>query len=198
MRAWLTVVAPLKDQSQPVFRLADESAAALPEIIELDGLQTDFASGPFLFLENTSRRTLVMRRLMINFQGARAYEGSGAGTVFIDDVVGRSFRFKGQTVWARQFNVEGDGLHVANDGGTLWIRASRFLIARQMQFVATGVPGDFRRTASEIMRTAERGPPASFGIWRCWPSCRWTTLGWRSWCPLLWERMVDVRHPCLE
>jgi hypothetical protein len=36
-------------------------------------------------------------------------------------VVGREFRFQGQTVWARQFNVEGDGLHVANDGGTLWI-----------------------------------------------------------------------------
>ena len=120
-RAWLTVVAPLQDQAQPVFRLADESAAARPEIIELDGLQTNFASGPFVFLENTSRRTLVMRRLMINFQGARAYEGSGAGHVFIDDVVGRSFRFQGQTVWARQFNVEGDGLHVANDGGTLWI-----------------------------------------------------------------------------
>ena len=87
----------------------------------MEGLHTDFASGPFVFLENTSRRTLVMRRLMINFQGADAYQGSGGGTVFLEDVVGRWFKFQDQTVWARQFNPEGDGTHILNDGGTLWI-----------------------------------------------------------------------------
>jgi hypothetical protein len=59
--------------------------------------------------------------MAINFQAAEAYHGSGSGDVYIEDVVGRSFRFKGQALWARQFNVEGDGLHVLNDGGTAWI-----------------------------------------------------------------------------
>ena len=119
----LHVIPPLRSEARPLFRFEDGSASrpAMPPVVELEGIHTDFASGPFVFLENTSRRTLVLRRLMINFQGADAYHGSGPGTVFIEDVVGRWFRFKEQTVWARQFNVEGDGTHVVNDGGTLWI-----------------------------------------------------------------------------
>jgi hypothetical protein len=116
----LNVIAPLRNESVPVFRFEDGSSSE-PPVVELEGLHTDFSRGPYRFLENVSRRTLVLRRLMINFQGADAYHGSGPGTVFIEDVVGRWFRFQEQTVWARQFNVEGDGTHVINDGGTLWI-----------------------------------------------------------------------------
>ena len=36
------------------------------------------------------------------------------GTVFLEDVVGRWFKFSNQNVWARQFNVEGDGTHISN------------------------------------------------------------------------------------
>lgn len=116
-KASLSVVAPLNGQAQPVFRLADGSSPS----VTVEGINTDFSSGPFYFLDDPSPRTLVLRRLGINFQGADAFHGRGPGTVFIEDVVGRRFRFHGQTVWARQFNPEGDGLHVLNDGGTLWI-----------------------------------------------------------------------------
>ena len=113
----MTVVAPLSGQAQPVFRLADGASPT----VTVEGINTDFSSGPYFFMDDPSPRTLVLRRLAINFQGADAYHGQGPGTVFIEDVVGRYFRFHGQTVWARQFNPEGDGLHVLNDGGTLWI-----------------------------------------------------------------------------
>ena len=64
-----------------------------------------------------------MQRLAINFQGAEAYRTgtNGTGDVFIEDVVGRYFHFKNQHLWARQFNPEGDGVHIENDGGTAWI-----------------------------------------------------------------------------
>lgn len=116
-KANLSIIAPLNGQAQPLFRMAEGSQ----QIVTVEGINTDFSSGPFFFLEDHSPRTLVLRRLGINFQGADAFHGQGPGAVFIEDVVGRYFRFHHQTVWARQFNPEGDGLHVLNDGGTLWI-----------------------------------------------------------------------------
>lgn len=116
-KAFLMVAAPLSGQAQPVFRLS----AGTPPVVTLEGINTDFSGGPFYFMEDNSPRTLVLRRLAINFQAADAFHGSGPGTVFIEDVVGRYFNFHQQTVWARQFNVEGDGLHVLNDAGTMWI-----------------------------------------------------------------------------
>ena len=116
-KAYLMIAAPLSGEAQPMFRVANGASPS----VTLEGINTDYSSGPYYFMDDPSPRTLVMRRLAINFQGADAYHGQGAGTVFIEDVVGRYFRFHGQTVWARQFNVEGDGLHVLNDGGTLWI-----------------------------------------------------------------------------
>ena len=116
-KANLSIIAPLNGQAQPVFRMAEGSQQS----VTLEGINTEFSSGPFFFLEDNAARTLVLRRLGINFQGADAFHGQGPGTVFLEDVVGRYFRFHHQTVWARQFNPEGDGLHVLNDGGTLWI-----------------------------------------------------------------------------
>jgi hypothetical protein len=116
-KASLQVADPLPGKAAPLFRFEDGQQS----VVVIEGINTDFSRGPYFFLENVARRTLVMRRLAINFQAADAYHGTGPGTVFIEDVVGRYFRFKDQTVWARQFNVEGDGLHVLNDGGTMWI-----------------------------------------------------------------------------
>jgi len=116
-KARIHVAGELRGRKQPVFKLGDgdEPVVVVEEII------TDFSRGPYWFMEHEGARTLVMRSLGINFQGAHAYHGRGAGTVFLEDVVGRWFRFGDQTVWARQFNPEGDGTHVVNDGGTLWI-----------------------------------------------------------------------------
>ena len=69
-KANLSVVTPLKGEAQPVFRFAA-------------------GSGPFWFMEDDAARTLVLRRLAINFQAADAFHGSGPGTVFLEDVVGR-------------------------------------------------------------------------------------------------------------
>jgi hypothetical protein len=116
-KANFDIIAPLSGLAQPVFRFAE---GTMP-VVTLEGINTDFSSGPFFFIDDTAARSLVLRRLAINFQGADAFHGQGPGTVFLEDVVGRYFRFHHQTVWARQFNPEGDGLHVLNDGGTLWI-----------------------------------------------------------------------------
>lgn len=116
-KAWLETLPAFRKAANPVFRFADGTAPT----VTLEGVSTDFSSGSHFFLENNARRTLVLRRLGINFGAADAYHGEGPGTVFLEDVVGRWFRFKNQTVWARQFNPEGDGLHVLNDGGALWI-----------------------------------------------------------------------------
>ncbi len=116
-KAWLNLADSLRAQNVPVFRFAE---GAQPVVV-LEGINTDYSSGPFCFIENSATRILVLRRLGINFQGAEAYRGNSRGTVFLEDVVGRYFRFKNQTVWARQFNPEGDGTHIVNDGGTMWI-----------------------------------------------------------------------------
>ena len=118
-RAWFDIVEPLRSTAQPVFRFEDGPNA--PPVTVVEGISTDFSSGPYWFMDNNARRTLVMRRLAINFGAADAYHGNSSGHVFIEDVVGRYFHFKGQTVWGRQFNPEGDGTHISNDGGTLWI-----------------------------------------------------------------------------
>ena len=84
----------------------------------------DFSIGPYCFIEHDAKRALILQRVAVNFQGeTRAFRtgANGTGDVYLEDVVGHSFLFRGQSVWARQFNVEGDGTHVENDGGTLWI-----------------------------------------------------------------------------
>ena len=118
-RAYLMVEGLLKTKNQPVFRFEDGTSP----IVSLEGISTDFSSGPYFFLEHNAKRALVMQRLAINFQGAEAYRTGAAGTgdVYIEDVVGRYFHFRNQHLWARQFNPEGDGVHIENDGGTAWI-----------------------------------------------------------------------------
>ena len=118
-RAYLMVEAPLKTQNQPMFRLENGTAP----VVSIEGISTDFSSGPYFFMEHNAGRTLVMQRLAINFQGAEAYRTgpNGTGDVFVEDVVGRYFHFKNQHLWARQFNPEGDGVHIENDGGVAWI-----------------------------------------------------------------------------
>ena len=116
-KATLHVAGDLRKQAKPVIRFEDGDEP----VVAIEEINTDFSSGPYWCIEHAAKRTLVLRCLGINFQGAHAYHGSGPGQVFIEDVVGRGFQFKGQTAWARQFNVEGDGVHVLNDGGTLWV-----------------------------------------------------------------------------
>lgn len=116
-RAWLDMTDALRKAGKPAFRLEDGTAP----VVVVEGMSTDFAGGAHCFIENNTTRTLVLHRLAINYQGADAYRGKGGGEVFIEDVVGHNFRFKNEKLWARQFNVEGGGVHISNDGGTQWI-----------------------------------------------------------------------------
>lgn len=84
-----------------------------------------------VLIENNSPSTLVIRHCSgwVGADGARrAYRNTprATGEVFVEDVFLPGWEFRGQTVWARQFNPEnwdGDGseAQVLNHGGKLWI-----------------------------------------------------------------------------
>lgn len=117
-RAWLNMTDGLRASGKPAFRLEEGTAP----VVFIEGMSTDFAGGKHCFIENHTKRTLVLQRLAINYQGADSYRSTGTGgEVFIEDVVGHNFRFTNETLWARQFNVEGGGIHVSNQGGRQWI-----------------------------------------------------------------------------
>ncbi|MBI5835210.1 MAG: discoidin domain-containing protein [Armatimonadetes bacterium] len=118
-KPWLKVAGALRTTAAPMFRLED---GAEP-VVSLERLDTDFSGGPFWFISHDARRTLVLRQIQCNYQGAACYRNTGTGDLFIEDVVGSAFTFTRQNVWARQFNSERNsdpGLHVLNDGGTVW------------------------------------------------------------------------------
>ncbi|MBW3625931.1 MAG: glycoside hydrolase family 55 protein [Armatimonadetes bacterium] len=110
-------IAPLLERKEPLFRFE----GGKHPVVVMERFSTGFHGGPFYFLHNAARRTLVMSSVSVNFQGAASYHNSGTGPLFIEDVVGGDWIFMNQPVWARQFNVENRGTHVMNDGGTLWI-----------------------------------------------------------------------------
>jgi hypothetical protein len=71
-------------------------------------------------LANATTRTLVISsccNVAANF--------SGGGENFVEDVCSNPFTNwtigRGTTVWGRQWNVENEGTHITNDGGTVWI-----------------------------------------------------------------------------
>lgn len=70
-------------------------------------------------IEIDTRRTVILRSLETHtLYGTPRAEG---GELFIEDVVGGNFRFRKQNVWARQLNIENEGTHLTNHGGTVWI-----------------------------------------------------------------------------
>ncbi len=118
-KPWLKVSGALRSTAAPMFRLVD---GAEP-VVSLERLDTDFSGGPFWFISHDAARTMVLRQIQCNYQGAACYRNTGSGDLYIEDVVGSSFTFTRQNVWARQFNSERNsdpGLHVLNDGGTVW------------------------------------------------------------------------------
>jgi len=116
-RPWISVGEPLSSSPIPVFRFE----SGVHPVVVMERIETDFSGGPFYFMEHASKRTLVLTSIAVNFQGAASYRNTGTGDLFIEDVVGGDWVFKKQRVWARQFNVENEGTHVRNIGGSLWI-----------------------------------------------------------------------------
>ncbi|MBI5834253.1 MAG: hypothetical protein HZB16_18315 [Armatimonadetes bacterium] len=64
-------------------------------------------------------RTLVLRSVSDSPLVSGA--GSEGGRVFLEDVVTHDLRLRRQRVWARQLNIENEGLHLDNSGGDLWV-----------------------------------------------------------------------------
>lgn len=113
----LEPIAPLIGQNAPLLRVEEGVGR-----VQIERMSTNFADGPFFFLEQACARTLILRDVAVNFQGRPdTYRNTGTGAVFLENVVGGPFRFQHQQVWARQLNQESQGTHIYNDGATLWI-----------------------------------------------------------------------------
>jgi hypothetical protein len=66
-------------------------------------------------IENASDRTVVLRSI-----GARYYS-KGAATLFVEDVAGHELALRNHRIFARQLNIENEGTHFLNDGGSAWV-----------------------------------------------------------------------------
>ncbi len=98
---------------QGIFRFENGNAPTV--VIErLDGVGSGIIHG--------ASRTLVLSSMGLGTSGNKArYSNVGNGKLFIEDVVGGPWEFKGQKVWARQINPENSGTHISNNAGNLWI-----------------------------------------------------------------------------
>lgn len=64
-----------------------------------------------------TNRTVVLSSLE-----TRRIATEGKGDLFLEDIATDDFKVAaGQHVWARQLNIENQGTHLTNDGGTLWV-----------------------------------------------------------------------------
>lgn len=73
-------------------------------------------------VEQATAQTLVIRDAEITGEVASYRSTAGAGKLFLEDVVGRIWRFDHpQAIWARHLNAEGNYLKIRNNGANLWI-----------------------------------------------------------------------------
>lgn len=112
---------------RPLFRIDPTAAAAV--FFENMFFNAQYPGG--VLFENNSPATVVIKHTAgwVGAEGRRlSYRNTdrATGKVFVEDVFLPGWEFRGQQVWARQFNPEnhdGDGSspQVANIGGKLWI-----------------------------------------------------------------------------
>jgi len=68
-------------------------------------------------IEVNTARTVVFRSL-----GVKQVTFKKPAEAFFEDVVTNDLTVvRGQSVWARQLNIENEGTHLTNDGGTVWV-----------------------------------------------------------------------------
>jgi len=110
---------------RPVLRVDDSKVGTV--FIERLNFGYDTGDGAVV-IEYNSGRDLVLKHVNMFMRGM-SYRNTrkGSGRLFIEDVASHMHAanrwiFNGQTVWARQFNVEANfSPQVLNNGGTLWI-----------------------------------------------------------------------------
>ena len=99
----------------------DYSSNSKPDIIIEDG------ESPIVTIEHIAHinggiRINTKRPVVLRSIGVRSVDCRTNGDIFFEDVTTDDLRFKpGQSVWARQLNVENEGTHLSNNGGNLWI-----------------------------------------------------------------------------
>ena len=94
-------------QAKPTFRVAEGSAPVV--VFE------HFASLGSA-VELATKSTVVFKSLEV-----KTVTSKSDGDVYFEDVTTNALHFRNQRVWARQLNVENEGTHLINDGGSLWI-----------------------------------------------------------------------------
>jgi hypothetical protein len=103
----------LAQMAKPAFKVIEGAAP----VVVIERIASGYARTTFV--EHAAKRTLVVSSCCnVNCHS------TGGGLLFIEDVCSnpsQTFLFKGGQTFARQFNVENQGTHVLNDGGTLWI-----------------------------------------------------------------------------
>lgn len=103
--------------------MVDYFAKVKPDFRVLDGESPDVTFEHFAYIhggiEIDTKRTVIFRSVAdcdLTF-GPR----SKGGKLFFEDFVTHNLVLSDQTVWARQLNVENEGTHVVNEGGSLWV-----------------------------------------------------------------------------
>nr|MBA3685287.1 discoidin domain-containing protein [Planctomycetota bacterium] len=101
-----------KQRAEPLLRVSDGAGQ-----VDIERINGPWHATKVLVTQTA--RTVIVRHC-----GNVSADFAGGGDVHLDDVVnnpGANFSFRGGRCWARQFNPEPQGVHVRNDGATLWI-----------------------------------------------------------------------------
>ncbi len=96
-------------EEKPNFRIADGEAPVvlLEHFSHINGVEID------------TGRTVVLRSVSdADLAGTPRAE---RGELYLEDVVTHELKLKRHTIWARQLDVENEGTHLENDGGSVWI-----------------------------------------------------------------------------
>jgi hypothetical protein len=107
----------------PVLRFESRTADLAIEGLRFGNFLMKFYPGAVM-IEDASPRTLTLRHLEMggDYHAAYATGSGGTGRVFIEDVVGAPWFFRGpQKIWARQLDMESRGEKAVVDGAQLWV-----------------------------------------------------------------------------
>lgn len=129
------------------YRLGKETVLIRGKVRRLIGceasLKSDEQGGGILKVVDGDAPVVVLERIQLGWPGSHVLVGTsrtvvlrhsivwtfkrlGTGDLFFGDIslfctpLGINLN-KGQRCWARQLNVESEGLHILNDAGTLWV-----------------------------------------------------------------------------
>jgi hypothetical protein len=107
----------------PVLRFESQTADLAIEGLSFGNFLMKFYPGAVL-IEDASPRALTLRHLEMggDYHAAYATGSGGTGRVFIEDVAGGPWFFRGpQKIWARQLDMESRGEKAVVDGAQLWV-----------------------------------------------------------------------------